>query len=157
MCAELINSTLEHGTARYYTNSGDWEGRESSKFLTEFIYSVKRNAAMGKPTQQIMVDARARGEAFGRGLVPQMMEELSKVSGFVLIEGNFRRYTDPNGGVYFSEEFSNAPRPISFRFRIRDWGKAQPITDGMKLRVYGNITHQLGSTDYIEVNPVAIF
>jgi hypothetical protein len=86
-----------------------------------------------------------------------MTDELSNGSAFILVEGIFRRHSEPSGGVYFSEEFSSTPRPISFRLTLTDSTSLQAISDGMRLRVYGNITHPLGNSDYIEVHPVAIF
>jgi hypothetical protein len=158
-CLELINTTLEHGTARYYTDSQGWVGREAQKYLTGLFDAAQRDGkARSTPLSQPERDAmRARSAAFGHDLVPRMIEELSNASGFVLIEGIFHRHSKPSGGVYFSEEFSSTPRPISFRFTLTEWTILLPATDGMRLRVFGNITHQLGSTDYIEVHPVAVF
>jgi len=82
-CLELVNATLEQGTARYYTDSQGWVGREAQKYVTGLFTAAERDAkARGALLSVPERDAiRARSAAFSHDLVPRMIDELINARG----------------------------------------------------------------------------
>lgn len=158
-CLELINATVEQNTASYYTNSQEWKGREFRKYVIGVADAAKKNSTYrGGPLSDGERDLiRKQATVFAQNLESRMLDELKNLNGFVLVEGAFHKHIDQRAEAYFSEEFSVKPDPVSFRFAVPAWVKSQPFADGVRLRVYGNITHQLLNTNYIEIHPVAVF
>jgi len=86
-----------------------------------------------------------------------MQNELNHLGGLVVLEEVFNRMEGPNGSQSFEAIFSESPIKIAFRFSLQTRQQSEPIKDGLRLRVFGNVIHPLNKGEYIEVFPIAIF
>ena len=86
-----------------------------------------------------------------------MNAELSRADGLVIVDGEFQEIKETPPSQAFEAAFSEAPRPIKFRFRLETHKGAEPIAGRLRLRILGKIVHQMGEGEYIDIFPIAIF
>jgi hypothetical protein len=83
--------------------------------------------------------------------------QLGKLSGLVIVEGEFRRVSlRPHAGE-FEEQFKPNPRPIFFRFVLRDEEALRLLPDLGYLLVFGDVIKMSDGGPSLEFHPIAIF
>lgn len=179
-CIDLLNILLPKWKIPYYTTADDWRSHrhEYLRRLLIALHSADVTVASAQAREYA-----GRQDAEGRALERQaqrsldslnrppfeweesnkklwtdtlnrnLQVELSKASGLIVFEGDFRKPAQSSGGRVFEATFGNIPRRITFRFSLLGLQKAEPIIDGLNLRIFGSIIHQLGDGNYIEILP----
>ena len=184
-CIELINSLLSTRKVPYYTTAIDWRQHEfeylnralainSSKTVADLISAEMAVLATSNPGTKDATERLRQLSGTVQQAAPQredkkdiqglkrqvdlsMQNELNHLGGLVVLEEVFNRMEGPNGSQSFEAIFSESPIKIAFRFSLQTRQQSEPIKDGLRLRVFGNVIHPLNKGEYIEVFPIAIF
>jgi hypothetical protein len=169
----------------YYTTAADWQEHELERLRRVLAASTinladlmadgakiiaEREDPKAKSLQKAQLDLSSKlrdtllkpetKEELTRlqqGANRSMQVELSRAGGLVIFDGAFRKIVDTPDNQSFEALFANAPRRITFRFAFGTQKKAGLIKEGGRLRVFGNIIHQLDRGSYVEILPIAVF
>lgn len=158
-CLQVINFSLDNGSAHYFTSMLDFYART----LLEQAYSVgKLHVENQGPNEPVKVDARVLSDNSPKlsasDLRASWNEEFRREArGFVLVDGVFL-IKRVKGTILFEEEFSQAPlqQRVVFRFSLPEKFDSDLLRNGYRMRVFGDVMQNSKDPAEITIDPVAI-
>jgi len=165
-CIELVNGLLARQSPPYYSTFDQLSAFQ----LLKQAAALMKSAHDGLHSQSLFTSrppepgaaAMLKQMAEIRKTTPPMVIEsgiraqLGKVSGLVIVEGEFRRMAlGPHTGE-FEEQFKPNPHPISFRFVLRDEDGLRLLPDRGRLLVLGDVIKKWDGGPSLEFHPIAI-
>lgn len=166
-CLSLINTLLFRKTPPYYSTFDQLSYFQFFVQAKQLLASTHENI----PSDSIFVDP-APGMSAATAMIKHMFEarqkmplseiehgvreQLSAITGLVIIQGDFKRTSHLGNLGQFEEQFRKAPRQILFRFPLRDKDALRLLTDRASLLVLGDIIKKWDGGLYIDLQPIAI-
>jgi hypothetical protein len=86
----------------------------------------------------------------------RVREQLTSLSGLVVVQGDFDRTSIQGGLAEFQEQFKKAPRQIFFRFPLRDKEALHLLPGRSTLLVLGDVIKKWDAGPYIDFQPIVI-
>jgi len=166
-CVELVNGLLARQSPPYYSTFDRFGAFEVLKRAESMMKSVhggpRRQSLFTIKVPEMGAVATLKQMAEIRKKTPPVEIEngirtqLGELRGLVIVEGEFRRVSlGPHAGE-FEEQFKPNPRPISFRFVLRDEGALRLLPSRGQFLVFGDVIKKWDGGPSLEFQPIAVF
>ena len=165
-CLDVINALLARDSPPYYATYGQLSSftlRKQAKGLVSTVHKdlARPSLFVHKGVDPAAVATLKQLTELQKKTPPKVVEngiryQLQRLSGLVIVQGEFDR-TGLHADVgEFQEQFKGNPRPIYFRFRIADREALRLLTNRQKLLVLGDVIEQWDGGHSLQLHPIAI-
>ncbi len=165
-CLDVINNLLARESPPYYARSGQLGIFELAERSKELVNSLHQELA----PQSLFVRGRVDSAAVAtlqqmtktrKKTPPEVIEnrirgQLERLSGLVIVQGEFRRTVIRNGIGEFEEKFKDNSHPIYFRFTLGDKDALKLLSENQNLVVLADVIKKWTGGRYLEIHPIAL-